>query len=280
MKFIDCHAHTNFAVFDEDRASVLKRAEEKETYVINVGTQRDTSEKAVAITKDFPNGVYAIIGLHPIHTGKSYHDKEELGEGGKEFTSRGEVFDLEVYQKMIDSCDKVVGIGECGLDYYRVDKDMKSLQERAFRLQIELAIKNKLPLMLHMRCSPDSMDAYEDAIAILDEYTFENPGNSHFFAGNIDIAKQFLDRGFSLSFTGVITFAKQYEELVKYVPLEMILSETDCPFVSPVPYRGKRCEPIYVSEVVSRIAEIKGLPLEKVREQLVLNARRIFTKIE
>ena len=119
-KYIDIHSHVNFSVFDLDRDEVIKRALENETWVINVGTQANTSRKAIELAHKYKEGVYAIVGLHPIHTDKSFHDKEELGEEGAEFTSRGEIFDKEIYRELLKD-PKVVAIGECGLDYYHLD---------------------------------------------------------------------------------------------------------------------------------------------------------------
>ena len=120
-KYIDIHAHVNFKAFDEDRDVVIRRALDNDTMIINIGTQYDTSKKAVEMTNDY-EGVYATIGLHPIHTGASYHDQDELGSEGKEFTSRGEIFNKDKYRELV-KLGKVVGIGECGLDYYRLDED-------------------------------------------------------------------------------------------------------------------------------------------------------------
>ena len=169
---------------------------------------------------------------------------------------------------------KVVGIGECGLDYYRLDSDSIEKQKEAFIAQIELANEFNKPLMLHIR------QAYQDALAILKEHT-KVKGNIHFFAGSLEEAKAFIELGFTLSFTGVITFTHDYDEVIKNIPLEMIMSETDAPYVAPVPYRGKRNEPVYVSEVVKRIAEIKNLPESEVAEAIISNARRVYpdTKI-
>lgn len=275
-KYIDIHSHVNFKAFDEDREIVLKRALDNDTWIINVGTQIDTSKKAVEIAHQYPEGVYAIIGLHPIHTGASFHDEKELGEGGAEFTSRGEIFDKEKYLELLRD-PKVVGVGECGLDYYRCDTESIEKQKKAFIEQIEIANEVEKPLMLHIRNNPEhkELNAYTDAISILKQYA-KVKGDVHFFAGNLDDAKAFVDFGFTLSFTGVITFAKNYEEVIKATPLGMIMSETDAPYVSPVPYRGKRNEPYYVSEVVKKIAEIKGLPEQEVAKALILNAKRVF----
>jgi TatD DNase family protein len=268
MKYFDAHTHTNFVAYDEDRDEVMKRTLEAEVGMNVVGTQIDTSRTALELARRFDN-VWATIGLHPTHTSKSYHDTKELGEGGKEFTSRGEVFDMKVYEEM-GKDPKVIAIGECGLDYYRLEADTKKAQEAAFVQQIELANSLGKPLMLHIR------DAYEDSIALLKAHA-KVYGDVHFFAGDWNIARQFLDLGFTLSFTGVLTFTHDYDEVVRNAPLDMLLSETDAPYITPVPYRGKRNEPAYVVEVVKAIARIRSEDQEKVREQIIANAQRVFS---
>ena len=275
-KYIDIHSHVNFKAFDEDRDEVIRRALENDTWVINVGTQIDTSRKAVEIAHQYKEGVYAIIGLHPIHTGASFHDEKELGVGGAEFTSRGEVFDKEKYLELLRD-PKVVGVGECGLDYFRCDTESIEKQKKAFIEQIEIANEVGKPLMLHIRNNPEQKDlnAYADALEILKQYA-KVKGDVHFFAGSLSDAKAFVEFEFTLSFTGVITFTKNYDEVIKNTPLDMIMSETDAPYVSPVPYRGKRNEPIYVSEVVKRISEIKNVAPDTVSEALIANAKRVW----
>ncbi len=275
-KYIDIHSHVNFKAFDEDRDAVIRRALDNDTWVINVGTQIDTSKKAVEIANQYDSGVYAIIGLHPVHTGASFHDEKELGVGGKEFTSRGEIFDKEMYRELLKDI-KVVGIGECGLDYYHLDEESIEKQKKMFIEQIEIANEFDKPLMLHIRNNADKTkhNAYLDSLEILKKYA-KVKGDVHFFAGNWEEAKVFLDFGFTLSFTGVITFTRDYDEVIRNTPLDMIMSETDAPYVSPVPYRGKRNEPFYVSEVTKKIAEIKGLLEEEVAQAIVKNAQRVF----
>ena len=277
MKYIDTHAHMNFAVYQQDEAEVIKRTKDDMVTVINIGTQQDTSKKAVTLAQEHEH-LYAIIGLHPIHTNASFHDSDELGSEGKEFTSRGEIFDSNFYRELAQSSDKVVGIGECGLDYYRNTPETKQIQEQAFRAQIELALELDLPLMLHVRPSEGSMDAYHDVLEILEEYKDRGNlrGQTHFFAGTAVIAQKFIDLGFYISFTGVITFAKIYEELVAAVPLDRILSETDAPYVSPAPFRGQRNEPSHVREVVKKIAEIKNFDEITVREHIIKNAQELY----
>ena len=280
-KYIDIHSHVNFKAFDEDRDEVIKRALDNNTLIINVGTQIDTSKKAVEMKNQYQEGVYAIVGLHPIHTGASYHDEKELGEGGKEFTSRGEIFDKESYRELLKNKKankKIVGIGECGLDYYRCDEVSISKQKENFISQIELANEFDKPLMLHIRNYPadKTKSAYKDSLEILKKYS-KVKGNVHFFAGTWEEAKSFLDFGFTLSFTGVITFTHDYDEIIKNTPLNMIMSETDSPYVAPVPHRGKRNEPSYVQEVVKKIAEIKNISESEVAEAIMVNARRVFS---
>jgi TatD DNase family protein len=284
--FVDIHAHTNFTAFDGDRKEVVERALRAGVWMINIGTQQDTSKKAVEMTREFPEGVYAIVGLHPVHVNPSYHDADELGEGAKTFTSRGETFDAAYYRKLITDAIaqggkmKIVGIGECGLDYYRMPtEDEKKRQIEAFKGQIELALEFDLPLMLHIR-SGIGGNAYKDALDMLKSYKTaagdKLRGDAHFFAGSLEDAKGFLDLGFYLSYTGVVTFAKQYKELVEATPIDCIMSETDCPYVAPVPERGKRNEPSFVAHTADHIVGLKGLNVDEGRRHLVENAFRLW----
>ncbi len=282
-KYVDIHAHTNFKAFDEDRDAVIKRAKENDTWMINIGTQYDTSLKAVELTCEY-EGVYAIIGIHPIHTGASYHDVSELGSDGQEFTSRGEIFDYEKYKELAKK-GKVVGIGECGLDYFHMSPESVEKQKIAFISQIELANELDIPLMLHIRNNDEDLNtnAYQDALEILKKYA-KVKGVSHFFAGTLEDAQDFIDFGFYISFAGVITYPPRknftrevnYPEIIKALSLDMILADTDSPYVAPIPHRGKRNEPIYVSEIVKKIAEIKGLNEIDVASAIVSNAKKLF----
>lgn len=282
-KYIDIHAHINFKAFNEDRNAVIFRALENDTWFINVGTQIDTSKKAIEIAHQYEEGIYAIVGLHPIHTGKSFHDEKELGAEGKEFTSRGEVFDKNVYRELLKD-PKVVAIGECGLDYYHMDEESIKKQKEAFIEQIELANEIKKPLMIHVRNNyeDEGKNAYVDILEILKKYA-KIKGVVHFFEGSLENAKDFISLGFMISFTGAITYPPRkngrncnYEEIIKNIPINMILTDTDSPYIAPVPYRGKRNEPFYVQEIVKKIAEIKGLPQVQVAKTIVENAKRLF----
>lgn len=267
MKYFDAHTHMNFVAYNSDREETILRAKDAGVGMNVVGTQFDTSKASVTLAEKYDN-VFATIGLHPIHTSKSYHDEKELGEGGKEFTSRGEHFDISKYAELGQS-PRVIAVGECGLDYYRADESTKGVQTKAFIEQIELANSLNKPLMLHIR------NAYDDALEILKAHA-KVKGDTHFFAGDWATAKKYLDFGFTLSFTGVVTFTHDYDEVVKNAPLDMLLSETDAPYVTPAPHRGKRNEPAYVELIVRKIAEIRGEDFEKVAAQLLVNARRVF----
>lgn len=263
-RFIDVHTHVNLDAFESDFRVVTEQTLSEGVAHINVGTGRESSARAVEIANLFPLGVYATVGLHPVRAGGS-HDNDG---------SEPEVFDRPYYEALARD-PKVVAIGECGLDYFRVDKDTKAKQEQAFIEQIELANDLDRPLMLHIRDVKESMSAYEDALAVLKTHA-KVLGNVHFFAGTYDIAKQFWDIGYTTSFTGVITFANQYDEIIQKAPLEMLHAETDAPYVAPVPFRGKRNEPLNVREVYKRIAELRGQDEETVRTQLICNAQRVF----
>ncbi|MBI5003882.1 TatD family hydrolase [Candidatus Kaiserbacteria bacterium] len=283
MKYFDAHTHVQFAAYNADRAEAILRAQEAGVGMNVVGTQIDTSRAAVAVAGQY-DGVWATIGLHPVHTSKSYHDTKELGpsfakasegkEGREGFMSRGEVFDFAAYEALGQN-PKVIAIGECGLDYYRVDESTKAVQVETFIQQIELANKLEKPLMLHIRNGAGEANAYLDALDLIKSHA-KVRGDVHFFAGDWDIARRFLDLGFTLSFTGVITFTHDYDEVVRNTPLDMILSETDAPYITPVPFRGKRNESAYIPYVVEQIAKIRGEDTEAVRGQILKNARRVF----
>lgn len=282
-RYIDTHAHVNINAFKDDAEAVISKCAAEQVAIINVGTQQDTSRKAVELA-DSNDNCFAIIGLHPVHTSASYHDEQELGENMKGFTSRGEEFDPAFYRELAKN-KKVVAIGECGLDYYRLERDTKEVQQKAFVAQIELANELGLPLMIHTRDAKGNSasaraeagvgNVYDDTYEILKSHA-KVGGNIHFYAGTWEQAKKFFDIGFSVSFTGVITFAKDYEEVVKNAPLDMIHGETDCPYVAPVPHRGQRCEPWMVQEVYKKIASIRGEDEELVRAQLIENAKRLY----
>ncbi len=283
MKWIDTHAHLNLSAFHDDVDVVIERCRAEEVRVINIGTKLSTSLRAVELATRYDH-LYAIVGLHPIQTVPGTHDEDEIGEGGQPFVSRGEVFDLAAFRTLATSSPKVVGIGECGFDYWHCPKETYEVQEKAFLEQIALANELSLPLMIHTRGpkpgepSPTGRSVYQDVYELLKQYA-RVPFNVHFYAGSIDDAKRFVEIGGTVSFTGVITFAKMYEDVIKVIPLSKIHAETDCPYVAPVPYRGERCEPWMVKEVYKKIAMIRGEDEEMVRLRLVENSTNLYPLI-
>jgi len=274
-KLIDVHSHVQFVAYEGERDEIVKRALDEDIWVVNVGTQKDTSWAGVVLAEGYKEGVYATIGLHPIHTAKSYHDVKELGGGdaAKAFTSKGEEFDFDFY-KELGKNKKVVAIGECGLDYYRLDKETKGKQIEIFEAQIKLSKEIDKPLMIHCR------EAFEDLIEVLKRNKASllgnYPGINHFFAGSIENAKDLMDLGFYFSFGGVLTFTRDYDNLVKYIGLERIVLETDAPYITPHPHRGKRNEPLFVKYTAEKLAEILGESIEKIHTQTTKNAIKVL----
>lgn len=260
-RLIDAHTHIQIDQFDNDRTEVIGRALERGIWLINAGDNKKSSQDAVGIANDYKNGVYATIGQHP---------------------SEKENFDVEFYKGLAKN-KKAVAIGECGLDYYYKQSDAdqawisadKERQKKLFAEQIILAKETGLPLMIHCR------DAFSDLIEILKKY-HQGPGTEslkgivHFFTGDKIIAEKFLDMGFNFTFGGLVTFNRSFDDVIKYIPLENILIETDAPYVAPVPYRGKRNEPLYVEEVAKAIAGVKGIPPDDFCAKATENTRKIF----
>lgn len=262
MKTIDTHSHFNLHQFDHDLVKSIFSMAEAEVGTICVGIDLDTSDHAMRLAQEHST-IWACVGQHPTEYEKDFDEVE--------------------FRKLLSE-PRVVAVGECGLDYFREKNDeLVERQKELFLKQIRLAHEFDLPLMLHIRPEQGTMNAYEDALEILENYIKGQPhvakalrGTAHFFAGDKQIAKRFLDLGFYISFSGVITFVPEYEEVVRFVPIDKILPETDAPFATPVPYRGKRNQPEYVLEVVKKISEIKGLFIEETQSKLLENTKNLF----
>jgi TatD DNase family protein len=286
--FVDAHTHVQFVGFDADREAIIERARVADVVMVNVGTQKDTSHAAVELAHQYPDGtMYAAVGLHPVHTGRSHHDVLELGgpdagSAAKAFNSRGEAFDADYYRTLVRD-PKTVAIGECGLDYYHFNDDEPrevqiKKQKDALAAQIALAREVGKPLMIHCR------NAFADLIEFLRPHADGlPPGVVHFFTGTPDDAKQLLGMGFSFTFGGAITFPPRkgkaqgdYDGAIALIPIDRILTETDAPYVAPVPHRGEKNEPAYVVHTLARLAELKGVPAEEMKAQVWENAQRIF----
>lgn len=276
---IDTHAHVNFNAYKDDADKVIRQSLENDIWMINVGSQYDTSKRAVEIAGKYKEGVYATVALHPIHLGPSkFIDEEEVkftlhqSIFGAGFKTREEKFEIEKYEELAKN-PKVVAIGETGLDYYHADdKKIKELQRQVFRQHLELAHELDKPIIFHCR------KAYNDLLEILiiHNSSLKPRGVLHCFMGKWSQAEEFLKLGFYLGFDGPITYCRDYDKVIKNTPLERILVETDCPYLTPVPYRGQRNEPLYVKYVAEKIAEIKGVGFEKVADETTKNARELF----
>jgi TatD DNase family protein len=274
MKYIDTHAHLNLVQFDADRADAFAACAKDDVGVINIGTRKQTSALAVELANQYEHA-WAMVGIHPC----SVIDVDPDDHGA---TAAEPDFDYDFY-KALALDPKTVGIGECGFDYFHNADDTYQQQRAVFLEQIALANEVGKPLMLHLRNSPNTggRNAYDDALEILKSEA-KVPGNAHFYAGTTDQARAFFDIGYTISFTGVVTFKaskpgiQDYLDVVEYSPLDMIHAETDCPYVAPVPHRGQRCEPWMVQEVYKTIANIKEENAEKVREQLLKNATQLY----
>jgi TatD DNase family protein len=264
---IDSHCHLQFNAFNQDRLEVINRMRQENINGIIIGGNYEESQQAIALAEK--ENFFASIGLHPIHV-------EEINDNSQGVV-KAEKFEKEKFIEFLKN-PIVKAIGECGLDYFHLqDENKKQEQKNIFQAQIDLAKEFKKPLILHIRDKGD-FSSYQDILDILQEKKCfgENIGVVHFFSANWEIAQKFLDLGFYLSFTGVITFTHQYDEIIKNTPVERLLVETDSPYVAPEPFRGKRCEPIYVEYVAQRIAEIKEVSLEEVAKQTTENCIKLF----
>lgn len=253
--YFDIHAHLNFKDYDADREEVIARCKEEGVLVNNIGTNLQTSEEVVALAEANEH-LYATVGVHP--------------------TDWQEGFDWARFKELA-AHPKVIALGECGLDYFRITNESeKAEQKKLFETHIALAEEVDKPLMLHIRDSKEEPGkAYLDVLEILNAHLSVR-AHAHFFAASWELADQFLTRGISISFTGVITFTHDYDEVIKKVPVNMLMAETDAPFVAPVPHRGKRAEPLHVREVVTALAAIRGVVEEDLQQVVLDNAKRTF----
>jgi len=249
----DTHTHLDNSQFDEDREAVIRRALEAGiTRIVNIGFNRETIPTTLALAERY-DFIYAVVGWHP--------------QDAKDMTPE----DLEWIEELSRQ-EKVVALGEMGLDYYW-DTSPKDVQQRVFREQVRLARKVGMPIVIHNR------DAHQDIVQILrEEKAAEVGGIMHCFSGSWETAKQCLDMNFYISFGGPVTFknAKQPKEVLAQVPLDRLLLETDAPYLTPHPYRGKRNETGFVRLVAETAAEIHGLPLEEIAAITTRNANRVF----
>jgi TatD DNase family protein len=252
--FIDTHTHLHHPDFDADRDAVLDRARSAGVEVcVAIGTDAADSHRAVEFAGKHPD-VFAAVGVHP-------HEAAGVTAEGLEGLAR------------LAGSERVVAWGETGLDYY-YEHSPKDIQRERFADQMATARRSGLPLIIHTR------DAWDDTFRILDAQPHQG-GVFHCFTGGLEHAESAISRGFFVSFSGIVTFAKAQalQAVAAQVPLDRILIETDCPFLAPVPNRGKRNEPAFVSLVAAKLAELRGISVEAMARASAENARRCFPRL-
>jgi len=279
----DTHCHVQFHSYKNDIDEVIKRTLDKGVFMITVGTQSDTSSTGLKIAEQY-DGVWASIGLHPYHL-----HEQEFADENEIIHTRTEKFDLDLFRKLAQD-PKCVAIGEFGLDYFHMPPNVNRdevirEQKETVRAQFDLATEMNLPVIIHCR------DAYEDQLEMVEEYVkagkLARGGVVHCFVGTQEIADRFIELGFFISFTGILTFPPRKGEkgedglspiqrIAKKIPLDRLLVETDAPYLTPVPHRGERNEPWMVQFVAEKIAELKGIEVEEVARITTENAKKLF----
>ena len=305
---VDTHAHLNFNTYKEDSLEVLQRSLDSDVWMINVGSQYLTSKRAVELAEKYENGVYAAVGLHPIHLGEKRHVDElelqsellaphrgsgEAGFSGAGFETKAEEFEYEKYKQLAlsSSKGKVVAIGEFGLDYYYEPKNkakreaQRRKQQTALALQVKLAGELDLPVILHCR------KAHDDLIEFLKSYKLQAKklkGVVHCYTGDLKQAERFYNLGLYFGFNGLIfkrvPALPDPEEIISSIPLDRIVLETDSPYLAvPAEVLTKagsdfveRNEPLYIKYVAEEIARIKKISGEEVALATTKNARELF----
>lgn len=262
VKYVDAHCHIQFEQYAHDGAEIIEQMRKEGIAGIVAGVDYESSKKAIALAAAHEH-LFASVGLHPNRVAH-------------------ELFDADAFRALA-AHPKVVAIGECGLDYFRpaeVNDEVKNKQKEALRKHIALAAELDKPLIIHSRPSPGTQDAYHDLILILKEAKTKHPnlrGDIHFFVGGFEEAHALIALDFTISFTAVITFARDYDSVIRAISLASILCETDAPYVTPLHRRGTRNDPLAVQDVVAKIAEIRSEDSEIVRQTLLANAERVFT---
>lgn len=278
IMLIDTHSHLNFSAYKDDADEVIKRSLKAGVFMINVGSQYSTSVRAVEYAEKYETGIWAAVGIHPIHLQKrsvSYSDPNELeAEDEIEIKTAGENFDYVAYKKLAEN-KKVVAIGEVGLDYHHFEEGndiekLKTKQKEIFLEFVKLANEVGKPLIIHC------WDAYDDLYEILKNNPAERKGVIHSFVGSWKTAKKFIELGYKIGLNGIITYGISYDKLIREIDLQDIVLETDCPYLSPMPKKSERNEPIYVKYVAEKIAQIKNISIDEVSGVTTENAEGLF----
>lgn len=257
----DSHSHLNFEAFKDDWKEVIDDCEKNNVWMVNIGSQYSTSQRAVEIAENYPSGVYAAVGVHPTHAHEEAH-----------------LFQYEKYSELIRSSKKVVAAGETGIDFFHSAEHFE-IQKQAFLEHIRLAKEFDLALVIHGRNSKDGkINCYDEIFKIVKKERVER-AVVHCFIGTGEDAKKFLEMGYFVGITGIVTFKNVKELLViakVVIPLEQLVIETDCPYLAPEPFRGKRNLPQYAEYAARKIAELKGVPYELVSEITFQNAKKLY----
>lgn len=270
---IDSHAHVNFNAFKDDGDEVVKKCLDNNVWVVNVGAEIKTSKRAVEYANRYNEGVYAIVGLYPLHIKIDNNALSDIVDN-EDFNYQEE-FNYKNYLDLARD-EKVVAIGEIGLDYhyFKEGDDVELIKKRQAEILIELIrLANEVdkPLSIHCR------DAYKDLLEILKANPVNKKGVLHSFVGSYKTAREFRELGFKLSFNGIITYSESYDKVLTDTPIEDILVETDCPYLTPSPLsKDERNEPMNVKYVIEKIAKVKGMDMGEVERITFKNSRRVF----
>ena len=294
MELIDTHCHLNFKNFKEDADDIIKQTLNGGIGLINIGAQYSTSRRAIDYAKKYEEGVWAVVGLHPIHIGSEQRTINNNHGAENSEQCEKEKFDYEKYLELAKN-DKVVAIGEVGLDYHHfhgIDKREVAgtieLQKKVFKEFVRMSNEIQKPLAIHC-WNADKKDkelvngavAYEDVLEILDGLRVDNQmlskGVIHSFIGNYKMANKFIERGFKIGLNGIITYSESYDRLIREVGLENIILETDAPYLTPNPLkRYSRNEPLNIKLVAQKVADVLGIDIKKVAKITTKNAKETF----
>ncbi len=274
--FFDTHAHVNFNAFKDDGEDVLRRCLEDGVSVLNVGSQYSTSKRAMEYAYKFESGIYAAVGIHPVHLKRgsfTHHDPSELEE--MEIKTIGEDFDYKKYLELAKD-NKVLAIGEVGLDYHHFEEgdnvgELIKKQKETLIEFIKLANEVGKPVLLHC------WDGYDDLLEILSENPADKKGIVHSFIGSYKTANKFIELGYKIGLNGIITYGNSYDRLIKEIGLKNIVIETDCPYLTPRPLdKGTRNEPLFVKHVAQKIVDVLEISIEEIAEKTTENAKNVL----
>lgn len=257
IQLFDSHCHPQFPQYDGDRDEIIVRALDAGIGMLCVGTDIETSKRGVELARKY-DGIWVSVGVHP-------NDINGLS-----------VANLNGLVSLLKE-PKVIAIGEIGLDYYRtIESEKQEIQKSAFKKFLDLALEHDKPVIIHARdaAKGSAGRVHADVLSILEFFTLK--GVAHSFTGTLEEAQRYIKLGFYLGFNGIITFSNMYDEVVRSVPLERILLETDAPYLAPEPFRGKRNEPAYMDKILRQIACLKGESVDIVAQATTVNSKRLF----